>query len=180
MAVFLNERQAAWLVVDSRACLHGFQAQHIHFLTVPHWLLLNLSVLVFSYVNRGEAIFVGNEIGWEKKRCLMETSSISYLWLPSPHLPGNSILPHLEWLTKKPPLHLHPGKTQPEHSGADLQTLCEAGGRRRADLPAQLHCVRGKPFLESWAGLEGKECQELGETGKCFLCGNDVENFLSV
>lgn len=150
MAVSLNERQAAWLDVNSRACLYGFQAQHIHFFTVPHKLLLNLSVPVFSYVKRVEAVFVcravirSDEVNTEKKQCLMETSSISYLWLPPPYLPGNSILPHLERLAKKPPLHLHLRKTQPEHSGAGLQTLCEAGGRRRADLPAQLHCVRGK------------------------------------
>lgn len=167
-------RGTVWLVVDSRTCLYGFQAQHIHFLTVPHWVLLNLSAPVFSYVKRVRQCLYGvvmrsDEVNTEKKQRYMETSSLSYFWLPPSYLPGNSILPHLEWLAKKPPLHLHPGKTQPEHSGAGLQTLCEAGGRRRADLPAQLHRVRGKTFSESWAGAWGD-----------FLCGSDVEDFPSV
>lgn len=57
MAVLLNERQVAQLV-DSRAWLHGFQAQHIHFLTVQHWLLFNLYAPLISCVKRSEAMFV--------------------------------------------------------------------------------------------------------------------------
>lgn len=149
MTVFLNERQVAWFVVDSRAWLHGFQAQHTHFLTAQHWLLFSLSAPVLSCVKRGKAVFACREImsleevNPEKRKPLMGTSSIC-LSLPSPYLLGNSILPYLEWLSEKPPLHLHPGKTQPKHCGAGLQALCATSRRRRPDLPAQLHCVRGK------------------------------------
>lgn len=69
---------------------------------------------------------------------------VTHLWLTRLYPLGNSFLPHLEWVSKKPPLHIHSGKIQPEHGGAGLQTVCATGGRRRADLPAQLHRLRGK------------------------------------
>lgn len=51
---------------------------------------------------------------------------------------GNSLLPYLEWMSKKFALYLHPGKVQPEHAGVDMQTLHTAGGRRGTDIPTQL------------------------------------------
>lgn len=61
------------------------------------------------------------------------------LWLTLFYPLGNSFLPYLEWVSTKPPLHIHSGKIQPEHGGAGVQTLRAAGGRRGADLPAELH-----------------------------------------
>lgn len=74
---------------------------------------------------------------------------VPHLWFPLFYASGNSFLPYLEWVSEKSPLHVHSGEIQPEHSGAGLQTVCAASGGRRADLPAELHCVRGKrhPWL---------------------------------
>lgn len=103
---------------------------------------------------------------------------VPHLWLILLYPLGNSFLPCLEWVSKKPPLHVHSGKIQPKHSGAGLQTLCATGGRRRADLPAKLHCIRGKTLLSvseirAENGLQGGErvvyeCYlNTGDAGSC-------------
>lgn len=85
-------------------------------------------------MKRGEAVFVQravmklNEVEKGKAVVVFDEYAQHLLFMATtPCLPGNSILPYLEWLSKTPPLHLHSGKTQPKHSGAGLQTVCAAG-----------------------------------------------------
>lgn len=57
---------------------------------------------------------------------------------------GDPILPGVEWQSEKSSLYLYPGETELSHYRDQLQTVCTAGGRRRADLSAQQHIGGGK------------------------------------
>lgn len=141
-------------------------------------MFLNLSASLVSCVKRDEAMFVQKAVmkldeveNWKAVVFGGCTQHLLFM-VSTPCLTGNSILPHLEWLSKKPPLHLHSGKTQPKHSGTGLQTLCAAGWRRRADLPAQLYCVRGKTLLGSWR----ISWERMVRGGQSLSCVNIMED----
>lgn len=57
---------------------------------------------------------------------------------------GASLPAGVERLSEEPALHLHPGALQRRHARAVLQAVCETGGGRGTDLPAQHHPVWGQ------------------------------------
>lgn len=77
----------------------------------------------------------------------VKENATPHLWLKFSYPLGNSFFPHLERPSAKSPLHIHPGKIQSEHCRVSFQTVRSAGGRWRADFPAELYCVWGKIFF---------------------------------